>query len=85
MSLVDTPPSGVSPVQGQFSLSKFQQLASELNPDIQQNINYLEGTGDFSGIEPDEYNVPKTLLENYQFGQPGASTMSTVGESRVEV
>ena len=84
LSLVDTPPSGMSPVQGQFSLSKFQQLASELNPDIQQNINYLEGTGDFSGIEPDEYNVPKDFApENYQFGQlPSASTMSTVGESR---
>ena len=84
LSLVESPSASMSPVQGVFDMEAFNKATEKLNSDIKQNIDYLQGTGDFSGLEPDEYNVPTDFApENYSFGQlPSASSMSTIGESR---
>ena len=84
LSLVESPPPSMSPVGGPFDMEAYNQLRGKLNPDIRQNIDYLNNMGDFSGIEPDEDNIPKDFApENYNFGQlPSASSMSTIGESR---
>ena len=59
LSLVDTPPPGMTQVGGPFDMEAFNQAAEKLSPNVRQNIDFLQGTGDFSGIEPDEYNIPK--------------------------
>ena len=84
LSLVDTPPPGMTQVGGPFDMEAFNQAAEKLSPNVRQNIDFLQGTGDFSGIEPDEYNIPKDFSpENFNFGQlPSASSMSTVGETK---